>query len=55
MLFYLNELETKAQYKLLPFQTKFYDFWMKKKWRFFYVFMLYITYHYGQRLKNWII
>lgn len=48
-------INKKEAYAQLPFQSKFYKFWMDKKRRFFYVFMAYIFYHYDcyNRTRKW--
>ena len=44
-----------AQQKVLPFTERFYNFWMLKKRRFFYVFMVGWMYKYdwANRIRNW--
>ena len=43
---FTNEIFEKSQLKVLPITEKFYNFWMLKKRRFFYLFMLGWIYKY---------
>ena len=49
----IKDLQDRQRHASLPFMTRFKLFFILKKRRFFYLFLLYLWYRYGERVTTW--
>ena len=50
----IRNFQMKERHQALPFHLKFRYFFTMKKRRFFYMFMMYMVYRYGEKTYNWM-
>lgn len=50
----IEDLQKRERYASLPFRLKFKYFFTLKKRRFFYMFLMFLLYRYGEKTLNWI-
>jgi len=50
----IQDMQERQRYASLPFSTRFKYFFTLKKRRFFYLFLIYMWYKYGERITTWV-
>jgi hypothetical protein len=50
----IRDFQLKERHAGLPWHLKFKYFFTLKKRRFFYMFLIYMWYRYGERVRNWL-
>jgi hypothetical protein len=51
----IHERKLKERHQSLPWHLKFRYFFTMNKRRFFYMFLMFLAYRYGERVKNYFI
>ena len=51
----IHEMKLKERHQALPWHLKFRYFFTMNKRRFFYMFLMFLVYRYGERAKNYFI